>query len=65
MSKTKSLFALGLIVCAVLACQSLKEFAKGPKLFEGSNMENAIAAFKEKAAGPVSALKLDIARHNK
>jgi hypothetical protein len=59
MRRNQTLLALGLMVCAVLACRSLKDFSKGPKLYEGLNMQNAIAAFKEKAGGPVTALKLD------
>jgi hypothetical protein len=59
MRKTKSLCALGLMLCAVLACRTLRDIAEGPKLFEGSNMEKAATAFKEKiGSSPVVALKL-------
>lgn len=59
MRKNQTLLALGLMLCALVACRTLRDIAKGPKLLEGSNMEKAVIAFKERiGTSPVSALKL-------
>jgi hypothetical protein len=59
MKKAQSIFALGLIVCALLACRTLGNLAR-QNLFEGSNMADAAAAFKQKVGGPIKAVSLEI-----
>ena len=61
MKKVRSFIALGLLLCVAFSCRTLSNLAT-QNLFEGSNMEKAAAAFKQKLGGQAAALKLEITR---
>lgn len=58
-SKLASLTAIFLMIGALLACNLSKMMSK-TNMFEGTEMQDAVAAFKKKIDGPIKALSLKI-----